>query len=140
MSDLLGVLHEKGMEIQESKITPSALAEMLQMIKDGTISGKIGKIILPEVVETGKMPSQVVKERGMERIADRRTIEVVVDEVFIENSKAVEDALTDCNAVNYLIGQVMRKTGGKGDPKLVNEVVRQKLERRKERELDTLHG
>jgi len=132
MSDLLGVLHEKGLEIQESKITPEALAEMLQMIKEGTISGKIGKIILPEIVETGKMPSRVVKERGMERIADRATIERVVEEVFSENTKAVDDALTDANAVNYLIGQVMKKTKAKGDPKLVNEIVREKLERVKE--------
>ncbi|MGC8935948.1 MAG: Asp-tRNA(Asn)/Glu-tRNA(Gln) amidotransferase subunit GatB [Candidatus Methanomethylicaceae archaeon] len=132
MSDLLGVLHEKGMEIQESKITPKALAEMLSMIRDGAISGKIGKIILPEIVETGKMPSQVVRERSMERIADRETIERVVDEVFAENSKAVDDALTDNNAVNYLIGQVMKKTRGKGDPKLVNEVVRDRLKRVKE--------
>ncbi len=129
MSDLLGVLHDKGIEIQEPKVTPKALAEMLQMIRDGTISGKIGKIILPEIVETGKMPSQVVRERGMERIADREVIENVVDEVFAENSKAVEDAITDNNAVNFLIGQVMKKTRGKGDPRLVNEVVREKLER-----------
>lgn len=129
MSDLLGVLHDKGMEIQESKVTPKALAEMLQMIRDGTISGKIGKIILPEIVETGKMPSQVVREREMERIADREVIENVVEEVFAENSKAVEDAITDDNAVNFLIGQVMKKTRGKGDPRLVNEVVREKLER-----------
>ncbi|MGQ9760166.1 MAG: Asp-tRNA(Asn)/Glu-tRNA(Gln) amidotransferase subunit GatB [Candidatus Methanomethylicaceae archaeon] len=129
MSDLLGVLHDKGMEIQESKITPHALAEMLQMIKDGRISGKIGKIILPEVVETGKMPSQVVRERGMEKIADRDLIEKVVNEVFAENNKAVEDALEDDNAVNFLIGQVMKKTRGKSDPKLVNEVVRELLGR-----------
>jgi aspartyl-tRNA(Asn)/glutamyl-tRNA(Gln) amidotransferase subunit B len=127
ISDLLGILNNRGLEIQETKITPIAMVEMLKMIKDGIISGKIGKIILPEIVETGKMPSQIVKEKNMIRISDEDFIRKIVEEVFIENEKAVKDALINENAINFLIGQVMKKTKGKGDPKLVNEIVRNKI-------------
>jgi len=135
MGDLLGVLHDKDLELQESKITPESLVEMLRLIKEGEISGKIGKIILPELVTSGKRPGEIVKERGMQRIADRDYLDTVVTEVFNENKKAVEDALKDDNAVNFLIGQVMRKTRGKGDPQLVNDAVRDRiLKMRKERQ------
>lgn len=127
ISDLLGILNNRGLEIQETKITPIAMVEMLKMIKDGIISGKIGKIILPEIVETGKMPSQIVKEKNMIRISDEDFIRKIVEEVFMENEKAVKDALINENAINFLIGQVMKKTKGRGDPKLVNEIVRNKI-------------
>lgn len=127
ISDLLGILNNRGLEIQETKITPTAMVEMLKMIKDGIISGKIGKMILPEIVETGKMPSQIVKEKNMIRISDEDFIRKIVEEVFMENEKAVKDALINENAINFLIGQVMKKTKGRGDPKLVNEIVRNKI-------------
>jgi aspartyl-tRNA(Asn)/glutamyl-tRNA(Gln) amidotransferase subunit B len=127
ISDLLGILNNRGLEIQETKITPIAMVEMLKMIKDGIISGKIGKIILPEIVETGKKPSQIVKEKNMIRISDEDFIRKIVEEVFMENEKAVKDALINENAINFLIGQVMKKTKGRGDPKLVNEIVRNKI-------------
>ncbi|MBM5805928.1 MAG: Asp-tRNA(Asn)/Glu-tRNA(Gln) amidotransferase subunit GatB [Candidatus Verstraetearchaeota archaeon] len=127
MGDLLGVLHDKDLELVEARITPDSFAEMLRMIKEGEISGKIGKIILPELVTSGKGPREVVKEKGMERIADRDYLDAVVTEVFNEDSEAVEDALEDDNAVNFLIGQVMRKTRGKGDPQMVNNAVRERI-------------
>lgn len=131
MGDLLGVLHDKDFEIKEAKITPETFGGMLQLIKDGKISGKIGKIILPELVVSGKTAEQVVRERDMGRISDRGLLDRVVDEVFEENAAAVEDALTDDNAVNYLIGHVMRKTKGKADPQIVNGTVRERLKRRR---------
>lgn len=127
INDLMGILNNRDLEIYESKITPRALVEMLKMIKEGTISGKIGKIILPEIVETGKMPSQIVKEKGMERICDEELIDRIVEEVFMENRKAVMDALKNEEAINFLVGQVMKKTKGRGDPKIVNEIIRAKL-------------
>jgi aspartyl-tRNA(Asn)/glutamyl-tRNA(Gln) amidotransferase subunit B len=129
MGDLLGALHDKDLELAEARITPDSFAEMLSMIKEGEISGKIGKIILREMVTSGKRPKEIVKEKGMERIADRDYLDAVVSEVFEENRKAVEDALRDEKAAHFLVGQVMRKTGGKGDPQLVNEVVKERLKR-----------
>ncbi|MEM2128741.1 MAG: Asp-tRNA(Asn)/Glu-tRNA(Gln) amidotransferase subunit GatB [Candidatus Methanomethylicaceae archaeon] len=129
MGDLLGVLHDKGLGIDEAKITPTLFAGMLKMIRDGTISGKIGKIILPTLVTSGKSAEEIVRENDMARIADREAIEKVVDEVFAENPKAVSDALSDEKAAHFLVGQVMRKTRGKGDPELVNAAIRERLEK-----------
>lgn len=129
MGDLLGVLHDKGLGIDEAKITPVSFAGMLKMIRDGTISGKIGKIILPTLVTSGKSAEEIVRENDMVRIADREAIEKVVDEVFAENPKAVSDALSDEKAAHFLVGQVMRKTRGKGDPELVNISIRERLEK-----------
>lgn len=127
INDLMGILNNRDLEIYESKITPMALVEMLKMIKEGIISGKIGKIILPEIVETGKMPSQIVKEKKMERIYDEELVKQIVEEVFKENKKAVMDALKNEEAINFLVGQVMKKTRGRGDPKIVNEIIRMEL-------------
>lgn len=128
INDLMGVLNNRDLEINESKITPKAFVEMLKMIKEGTISGKIGKIILPEMVETGKMPSQIVREKGMERIYDEEFLGQVVKEVFKEHRKAVLDALKNEEAINFLVGQVMKKTKGRSDPKIVNNIIRRELE------------
>jgi len=127
INDLMGILNNRDLEIYESKITPKALVEMLKMVKEGIISGKIGKIILPEIVETGKMPSQIVKEKNMERIYNEELVRQIVEEVFKENKKAVMDALENEEAINFLVGQVMKQTRGRGDPKIVNEIIRMEL-------------
>ncbi|HRU82013.1 MAG TPA: Asp-tRNA(Asn)/Glu-tRNA(Gln) amidotransferase subunit GatB, partial [Candidatus Methanomethylicus sp.] len=123
MGDVLGELHSKGLELDEAKITPSTFVNMLKMIKGNEISGKIGKIILPELLTSGKSALQIVDERGMRKVSDRAVLGGIAEEVFSENVKAVGDAMHDDNAVHYLIGQLMKKTNGKGDPKIVNEVV-----------------
>jgi aspartyl-tRNA(Asn)/glutamyl-tRNA(Gln) amidotransferase subunit B len=131
MGDILGELHDKGIELHESKLTPDGIVEMLNMIKEGEISGKIGKIILPELVTSGKTASQIVRERGMQRIADRDLLSRTVEEVFAENIKAVEDAMKDEKAAHFLVGQVMKKTRGKGDPQMVNDAVKEMLKKTK---------
>ncbi len=129
MGDVLGELHSKGLELDEAKITPSTFVNMLNMIKESIISGKIGKIILPELITSGKDAVQIVEERGMRKVADRAVLGSVADEVFRENLKAVGDAMHDDNAVHYLIGQLMKKTSGKADPTVVNEVVWDRVRR-----------
>ncbi len=128
MSDLLRNLYENNLELTESKITPELLVEMIQLIEEGVISGKIGKKILPEIVLTGKRASQIVKENGLVKIASREALQDAVEKVFRENPKAVKDALTDENAVHYLVGQLMRATKGQADPQLANQLICEKLE------------
>jgi aspartyl-tRNA(Asn)/glutamyl-tRNA(Gln) amidotransferase subunit B len=128
MSDLLRNLYENNIELGESKITPKLLVEMIQLIEEGVISGKIGKRILPEMVLTGKHPSQIIKENGLVRIASRKALRDALEKVFREHPKAVQDALTDENAVHYLVGQLMRETKGKADPQLANQMICEKLE------------
>jgi len=127
VGDLLAQLHESGLEITESKVTPSHIVQMLMLIDDGTISGKIAKKVLQEMVATGKMPHTIVEELGLKRIASREEVKEVVAKVFTENPGAVEDALKDGKAAHFLIGQLMKATRGRVDPILANEVVREKL-------------
>jgi aspartyl-tRNA(Asn)/glutamyl-tRNA(Gln) amidotransferase subunit B len=135
MSDLLRNLYENNIELADSKITPKLLVEMIKLIEKGVISGKIGKRILPEVVLTGKRPSQIIKENGLVRIASREALQDTVDKIFREHPKAVQDALTDENAVHYLVGQLMRATKGKADPQLANQMIYDKLETMKARKI-----
>ena len=134
MSDLLRNLYENNLELSESKITPAHLVEMIKLIDEGVISGKIGKYIMPKMVLTGRHPKQLVEEKGLEKIASRKELEKLVDKVFAENPKAVEDALTDEKAMHFLVGQLMKATKGKADPELANEIIREKLEHRKRAE------
>ena len=128
MSDLLRYLYENNLELSESKITPEHLVEMIKLIDDGVISGKIGKQILPEMVLTGRHPWQIVEEKGLIKITSRENLEKTVDRVFAENPKAVRDALVDEKALHFLVGQLMRATKGKADPQLANKIIRERLE------------
>ena len=79
------------------------------------------------MILTGKAPRQVVEEKNLLKLSDRSILQKIIDEVFCEFPKAVEDAKRDKKAVNYLVGQVMRKTRGRADPKLTNELILAKL-------------
>ncbi len=128
MSDLLRCLNENDLELSQSKITPQHLVEMIQLIEKGVISGKIAKNILPKIVLTGRSPKDIIKSEGLTRITDRRLLKRLVDQIFNENPKAVEDALTNEKAVHFLVGQLMKATRGQADPSLANEIIRKRLE------------
>ncbi len=127
MSDLLRYLHENDLELSESKITPEYLVEMIELIEEGVISGKIAKRVLPEIILTGRRPSKIVEEKGLLRIASRQILGKTVDRVFNDNPKAVEDALVNEKAVHFLVGQIMKRTKGKADPELALQVVYERL-------------
>ncbi len=127
MSDMLRYLYENNLELEESKITPRKLVDMIRLIDEGVISGKIAKMVLPEIIVTGKDPREIVKSRGLMKITDRRFLGEVIDKVFRENPKAVDDALKDEKAVHFLVGQLMKETGGKADPALANEMIRERI-------------
>jgi len=128
MSDLLRYLYENNLELQESKITPAKLVQMVRLIEEGTISGKIAKTILPKIVMTGRDPREIVQEEGLVKITSSEQLAKLVDSVFAENPKAVRDALIDEKAVHYLIGRLMKATEGKADPSLANQIVRERLD------------
>jgi len=134
MSDLLRNLYENNIELPESKISPEHLIEMIKLIEKGVISGKIGKRILPEMVLTGKRPSQIIEEKGLMKIGSRDDLTDAVEKVFTDNPKCVQDALTDEGAVHFLVGQLMKATRGKADPQLANQMIQEKLETIKTKE------
>jgi aspartyl-tRNA(Asn)/glutamyl-tRNA(Gln) amidotransferase subunit B len=127
MSDLLRYLYENDLELRESKISPAKLVEMIGLIDKGVISGKLAKTLLPKVIVTGKSPNEIVEEERMFKISDRDYLKEVVDKIFVENPKAVQDALADEKAVHFLIGQLMKATHGKADPSLAGRIVNEKL-------------
>jgi aspartyl-tRNA(Asn)/glutamyl-tRNA(Gln) amidotransferase subunit B len=127
MSDLLRYLYENDLELRESKISPANLVEMIGLIDKGVISGKLAKTLLPKIILTGKSPNEIVEEEKMFKISDRDYLKEVVDKIFAENPKAVQDALTDEKAVHFLIGQLMKATHGKADPSLAGPIVNEKL-------------
>ena len=127
MGDLLRRLYEESMEIGESKITPKHLTDMIRLIDEGVISGKIAKSVLPKIIKTGKGPAKIVREERLFLISSEEELEELAERVFRDNRKAVRDALSDENAVNYLVGQLMGLTKGRADPQLANKVIREKL-------------
>ncbi len=128
MGDLLRELKRDEREIEECPVTPEHLARMLSMIKDGTISGRIAKDVFDEMYKTGDMPENIVREKGWIQILDQDEIEKAIQIVMEENKKQVEDYLKGKEKIfGFLVGEVMKKTKGKANPKLVNELLRKKL-------------
>ncbi len=128
MSELLRELKKDGRDIRETSITPENLTEILRLIDDGTISGKIAKIIFEEVYRTGRSPKTIVKEKGLVQITDRDEIRAIVEEVLEANPKEAETLKNGKQGlIGFFVGQVMRRTSGKANPQLVNQLIREIL-------------
>jgi aspartyl-tRNA(Asn)/glutamyl-tRNA(Gln) amidotransferase subunit B len=128
MSDFLRFVNELDLEFSEILLTPEDLATMIRLIDQEVISGKIGKTVLREMLATGKTPQTIIEELGLKKIDNTSIISDKVKEVFEEYPDAVRDAMTNKNAIRYLVGQVMAKTRGRADPVLTNEIIELKLE------------
>ena len=126
--DLLYLLNQKQIQIENCKISPKHLVEMLKMIEAGKISGKIAKSIFEEMFKTGKMPEEIVEQKGLKQISDIDELSDIIDQVLKENPEIVAQYLSGKMQVfTFLVGQVMKKTKGKANPKLVNELLKKKL-------------
>jgi aspartyl-tRNA(Asn)/glutamyl-tRNA(Gln) amidotransferase subunit B len=127
-ADLYGLLNEAGIELWESKIAPEKLAGLVKLVDDGTISGKQAKAVLAEMFATGDDPGAIAKAKGLEQVSDASTIETVVDEVIAENADAADKVRGgQMGTIGFLVGQVMKKTRGQANPKMVNDLLRSKL-------------
>lgn len=127
MGDFLQCLYSLNVSVSQCKVTPKSLAEMLVLMDKGDISIKIAKKVLWEMMKTGKTALTIVEEKGWRRITDKKILEKIVDKVFMENPKAVKDALGDEKAIHYLIGKTMEATKGMADPELTNQIIRKRL-------------
>ncbi|MDI6736336.1 MAG: Asp-tRNA(Asn)/Glu-tRNA(Gln) amidotransferase subunit GatB [bacterium] len=128
MTEVLGYLAEANLDISQSKLTPTHLAEMLELIDSGTISGKIGKEVLPEIFKTGKSPAEIIQEKGLVQITDGDEIVKVIEQVITENPKAVEEYKTGKKeTLGFLVGQVMKLTKGKANPQITNKLLQERL-------------
>jgi len=129
MGELLGYLNQKGLDITQSPVQARQLAELLQLIADGTISGKIAKQVFAAVCETGQDPAAIVAEKGLQQISDSSQLEEVVAGVLAANPQVVADYRNGKGkALGFLVGQVMKATRGQANPQLVNDLLREKLQ------------
>jgi aspartyl-tRNA(Asn)/glutamyl-tRNA(Gln) amidotransferase subunit B len=128
MGDISAFLNANALQVKDIKLKPQALAGLFKEIDSGRISGKMAKDIILEMLETGKDAGRIVEEKGLAQITDSGALEKVADEVIAENKKTAEDFLKGKeNALMYLVGQVMKKTKGRANPAVINEVLRRKL-------------
>lgn len=128
MGDVLGYLNAKATQLKDIKLTSQNLAGLLKEIDSGKISGKMAKDILVEMLEAGKDARKIIEEKGLVQISDEVQLESFADEVIAENKKTVEDYLKGKeNAIMFLVGQVMKKTKGRANPAVINEILKRKL-------------
>ena len=124
-------LNATNTEINESKVSPVALFDLLQLIYAGSISGPGAKIVFEEMFKTGKGAEDIIKERGLSQISDTKAIETEIVAVIKANPQAVADYKAGkAPALTFLVGQVMKATRGRANPKLANELLKKKLEER----------
>jgi aspartyl-tRNA(Asn)/glutamyl-tRNA(Gln) amidotransferase subunit B len=128
MGDLLRELKRDEKEIDQCPVTPQHLAKMLSMIQEGTISGKIAKDVFEEMYRTGERPEKIVRDKGWVQILDQGEIEKAIEKVMEANPKQVEDYRKGKEKIfGFFVGEVMKQTKGKANPKLVNELLKKKL-------------
>ncbi len=127
INELFGRLKKEGHDITESPVSPAQLAGIVSLIKKGDISGKIGKDVFEIVYTEGGDPAKIVEEKGLKQVTDTGTIESAVDEVIAANPAQVEKAKQNPKLAGWFVGQVMKSTGGKANPKAVNDIVAAKL-------------
>jgi aspartyl-tRNA(Asn)/glutamyl-tRNA(Gln) amidotransferase subunit B len=129
LRDLLAALKEREIEIEEAVIAPEALARLIEMVDQGRVTAKSARDLVAELTEQGGDPEALVRERGLEALSDAGLLESVADEVIGANPDAARAyAEGDKKLVNFLMGQVMKKTQGKADPGRVREILARKLE------------
>lgn len=128
MGSLLGLLNAQDKTIADSPVSPQNLARLLELIEAGVISGKIAKTVFDEMARTGNPAKQIVAEKGLVQITDTDAIDDVVARIISNNPKEVEAYQNGkTKLLGFFVGQVMKETRGKANPKLVNEILKKKL-------------
>ncbi len=128
MGDVLRFLNEEKRDIRECPVPPRALAEMIQLIEDGTISGKMAKDIIVEMYRTGRPPKMIIEEKGIVQITDEDALAKIIAEVIAANPAQLEQYRGGKEKLfGYFVGQVMKVTQGKANPQLINELLKKML-------------
>jgi len=128
MTELLHLLRKDNREIENCPVTPQQLAGMFQLIDKGIISGKIAKQVFEEMYETGLSAEEIVQRKGLIQVSDQAEIEQVIIKVLADNPEAVEKYRAGSSKVfGFFVGEVMKQTKGKANPKIVNQILKEKL-------------
>ncbi len=127
-NDVLRELNENKIEISDFIITPKMLTDLIKLVDDGLISNAAGKAIFVEMVHTGEDPNLIVEKKGLKQISNESELESIVLSVIEENEKVVDDYKNGKkNAIGFLVGKIMQKTKGKANPKIINQMLEDKI-------------
>jgi aspartyl-tRNA(Asn)/glutamyl-tRNA(Gln) amidotransferase subunit B len=125
---LLYHINERGLDVENLALKPATLAELVQMVASGAVSGPAARQVLDRIVESGESPTAVVQELGLSQISDAGEISSVISEVIAENLEAVESFRKGKEAaLKFLVGQVMRKSKGRANPQLATELLKERI-------------
>ena len=131
MGDILRVLKEEELEVEDLKISPKDLADLLVLVKDGRINNNTGKKVLKDMFETGKAPEFIVKEQGLIQISDEGELTSIIEKILDENEQSIIDFKNGKDrAIGFLVGQIMKASKGKANPQVVNKMLLEKIEKR----------
>jgi aspartyl-tRNA(Asn)/glutamyl-tRNA(Gln) amidotransferase subunit B len=128
LTELLGALNRAEKELKDSPVNAEQLGALVGLISDSTISGRIAKDVFAEMFATGKDAAKIVDEKGLKQVTDTGAIEKVIDEVLKENEGQIAEYKAGKDKVfGFFVGQIMKKSGGKANPAMVNEILKAKL-------------
>jgi aspartyl-tRNA(Asn)/glutamyl-tRNA(Gln) amidotransferase subunit B len=127
INELFGRLNKEGKDLETSPVSASQLGGIIDLIKAGTISGKIAKDVFEIVWTEGGDPAEIVEDRGMKQVTDLGAIEAIVDEIIAANPDKVEQAKAKPNLIGWFVGQVMKASKGKANPQAVNDLLKSKI-------------
>lgn len=126
-TELFGALNKSGKEIAESPISAAHLGKLIDLISNGTISGRIAKDVFAIMFETGGDPEKIVEERGLKQVTDTGAIEAAIDAIIAANPDQAREVREKPKTFGWFVGQVMKATGGKANPAAVNDILKKKL-------------
>ncbi|MBV9016219.1 MAG: Asp-tRNA(Asn)/Glu-tRNA(Gln) amidotransferase subunit GatB [Alphaproteobacteria bacterium] len=127
IGDLFGALNKRGLSIEESPVAPDRLGGLIDLVTDGTISGRIAKDVFAEMIETGSDAAAIVEKKGLRQMSDTGAIEAAVDAALAAYPAQVAQYQTNQKVLGFFVGQVMKATGGKANPAIVNDLLKKKL-------------
>ena len=128
MGDLFAMLNDKGLSISQSPISSKNLAELIQSIKSGEISGRIAKEVFEIMIETGDNPKKIIESKGMKQQSDPKELEKMINEILEQNKDKVDQYKSGKDKLfGFFVGQVMKVSGGKANPQLVNDILKKLL-------------
>ena len=128
--ELFAILNEKNLDIKDSPVSPKNLALLINAISSDEISGKIAKKVFGIMVQTGEEPSKIIKEKGLKQQSDPKELEKIVTKVLENNSNKVSEYKSGKEKLyGFFVGEIMKASSGKANPKLVNDILKEKLKK-----------
>jgi len=129
IGELTRVMNESGKSLDEITLSPENLADLTKFIESGEISNKIAKTIFEEMLNSAKTPAQIIEEKGLKQVSDAGELGKIVDELLAANQQQVEQYRAGKTKVmGFFVGQMMKQTRGKGNPAVINSLLKEKLD------------